>query len=162
MGRWVINGLTIELCHLFRLGFFRNENNNIPCICSFHFVFIVAECGTGQSIINVILLTSAGVLCLSIIWKESKIGLFQSFFFQEAKCLSLNHSILPPSLHPVPSVHKHHKYFLFQDYLGLKTTKNDRVKGLFQDKLFSFPSMQKTRARLFKAGLRWPRVSAKS
>ena len=35
---------------------------------SAHFiVFIVAECGTGQSIINVIVLTSAGVLCLSII-----------------------------------------------------------------------------------------------
>ena len=120
MGRWVINGLTIELCHLFRLGFFRNDNNNIPCICSFHCVFIVAECGTGQSIINVILLTSAGVLCLSIIWKESKIGLCQSFHNRHNVCLWTIQSILPPNLHPVPSVHTHHKYFLFQDYLGLK------------------------------------------
>ena len=36
-----------------------------------------------QSIFNVILLTSAGVFCLSITWKEGKIGLFQSFFFPE-------------------------------------------------------------------------------
>ena len=46
MGRWVINGLTIELCHLFRLGFFRNDNNWLksainPSPASAHFIVCV-------------------------------------------------------------------------------------------------------------------------
>ena len=78
---------TIALCHLFSLGFFRSDkqmtkigNKSIPLfhLCkSAHFIVCVycSRYGTGQS--NVILLTSAGVLQLSITWKESKNSLFQ-------------------------------------------------------------------------------------
>ena len=89
MERWVINiwSITIALCHLFSVWFFRSNkqmtkigNKSIPLfhLCkSAHFIVCVycSRCGTGQS--NVILLTSAGVLQLSITWKESKNSLFQ-------------------------------------------------------------------------------------
>ena len=43
MGRWVINSLTVELYHLFSLGFFRNDNNWLksainPSPASAHFI----------------------------------------------------------------------------------------------------------------------------
>ena len=59
-----------------------NNSFEMPCTRTFHEIYTIFHLQS-QSITNVILLTSAGVLRLSITWKESKIGLFQSFFFPE-------------------------------------------------------------------------------
>ena len=98
-----------------------NNSFEMPCTRTFHEIYTIfyLQC---QYIINVILLTSAGVLRLSITWKESKIGLSQSFFFPELGKMSVSEPFnltSQPVSSPLLSI-KNIIYFLFQDYLELK------------------------------------------
>ena len=106
-----------------------NNSFEMPCTRTFHEIYTIfyLQC---QSIINVILLTSAGVFRLSITWKESKIGLFQSFFFPELGKMSVSEPFnltSQPVSSPLLSI-KNVIYFLFQDYLKIKNHEKKSVK----------------------------------